>query len=140
MEEIDEIFGNYLRFVFSWEEDENGNKWSEKMDDPDFGRYLKTDFRFSAVNNWNNGGFDIAEWYEGTGDYAKDGQYDCFHQGFVADILDFNSTCEAIRFIENCYILMDYKNICPKMVIRNYITAYLYQISAKNLRDLLLQK
>ena len=48
---LDKIVRNYFLFVFLWDEDENGEKWCKKTDNPMFNQYLENEFKFSAVNN-----------------------------------------------------------------------------------------
>lgn len=115
---LDKIVRNYFLFVFLWDEDENGEKWCKKTDDPMFNQYLENEFKFSAVDNWESG-FDIVEWYEGTGDYAINGHYKCGIQGSVDN-------------------LVDSKEKSPNMVLRDYAYNYLYRLSLNELKDILL--
>ena len=117
---LDKIVKNYFLFVFLWDEDENGKKWCEKTDDPTFNQYLESDFKFTAVDNWESG-FDIVEWYEGTGDYAINGHYKSGRHGSIAN-------------------LVDCKEKSPEMVFRDYACNYLYRLSLNNLREILLSQ
>jgi hypothetical protein len=65
-------------------------------------------FNSSKVYISNN---EQAEWYEGIGDYAEDGDYNCGRQGPVSDIIDFYPANG------------DYS---PEMALRNYAAAYIY--------------
>ena len=123
MDKLNTIVKDYIRFVFSWDEDDDGKRWSEKTETntPEFDNYLEDNFKFSAVYNWECG-FDIVEWYEGIGDYAEDGHYKCGRQGEVADIIDFNPSQG------------DYSH---EMALRNYACSYLYHMSVEDLRSLL---
>jgi hypothetical protein len=131
MEEIDEIFGDYLRFVVYWDQDDNGEKWCEKSVDHEIAEYLENDFINSATSTW-----DFVAWYEGTGDYAKDRHYKCGRRGSVADILDFTSTCEAIRLIQQTNV-MDMSDITPEILICKYLEMYARHLSVEDLRDIL---
>ena len=132
MEQIDQIFGEYFRFVFAWDENDNGRKWCEMTDDPEFAEYLEIYFNNSAMN------MDFVEWYEGTGDYAENGHYKCGRKGAVSDILDFQSCCEVIRIIEQYSDFeMDYANITPEILMSNYLDVYLGRLTADDLRDIL---
>jgi len=120
MEELNKVVENYIRFVYFWEEDENGQKWCEKPEDL---YYLANEFKFSAVNNWESG-FDSVEWYEGRGDYARDGHYKCGRQGSVAELVATSNLKrrEGLHF---------------EMTLRNYALYYLYNLSTEDLRCLL---
>lgn len=115
---LDKIIRNYFLFVFLWDENENGEKWCKKTDDPMFNQYLENEFKFSAVDNWESG-FDIVEWYEGTGEYAINGHYKCGRQGSIENLIDS-------------------KEKLPSMVLRNYAYKYLYRLSLNELKDILL--
>jgi hypothetical protein len=136
MNALDNIVENYLRFVFKW--DENDKK------DTDLDEYLDEDFKFSAVNNWEDG-FDIVDWYEGRGDYAENGHYGCGRQGSLSDLLDFGETCDAIRIIQEFYSeyggdsLMSYDDLAPEKVIRNYAYVFAFSKSSEEMKDGLLK-
>ena len=124
MEELNKVVENYIRFVYFWEEDENGQKWCEKPEDL---YYLANEFKFSAVNNWESG-FDIVEWYEGIGDYATDGHYKCGRKGSVVDLINASkliTTRQGLHF---------------EMTLRNYACDYLYNLSTDDLRRVLQSK
>jgi hypothetical protein len=120
MDALKLVVENYIRFVYLWEEDENGQRWCEKPEDL---YYLANEFKFSAVNNWESG-FDIVEWYEGIGDYAKDGHYKCGRQGSVVELVAASNLKrkEGLHF---------------EMTLRNYAYDYLYKLSIQDLRRLL---
>jgi len=132
LENLHKIIEKYLKFVHLWYED-NDNSLEEFHIDK---------FKFYALNNWDCGGFDIVDWYEGTGDYATDGHYKCCRQGAVADLLDFNSACQVIQNIKDFDFYqnedeeeLDYST--PEMVIRNYAYVYLYKLTNHELTKLL---
>uniref|UniRef100_A0A6C0F181 Uncharacterized protein n=1 Tax=viral metagenome TaxID=1070528 RepID=A0A6C0F181_9ZZZZ len=57
MNELNVIVEDYIRFVFSWDEDDDRKRWSEKTETntPEFDNYLEDNFKFSAVYNWECG-------------------------------------------------------------------------------------
>ena len=130
MDKTNRIIRLYLRFVLLWDLDEDGNHWCDKTDD--ITEYLDEDFRSSALYT-----FDIVSWYEGDGDYADDGHYKCGRQGSVSDIMDADSICRAIQFIETDEP-MDYRYITPGMVLFNYMRVYLHDMSTDDLVHLIL--
>jgi hypothetical protein len=133
MDKLNETIADYVRFVYSWDQDDDGTHWSEKITDPTFNDYLSDGFKYSAVGNWECG-FDIVEWYEGIGDYAENGHYKCGRRGDVVDLLDF--TCGDHRQ-ESLDFIRSYKTLSPEMVLREYACSYLYHMSVEDLRRLL---
>ena len=135
---LNAIIHDYLRFVFSVDLDDDVVNWRDKVSRLELDEYLNSEFRFSATDNWEEGGFDIANWYEGSGNYM------CGHQGAISDILDFQSVCQVICYIECRYddsdhlTKMGYAYLTPEMVIRHYARAYLHDMSLDELRGILL--
>ena len=140
---LNKIVTEYLRFVFSMDEDDNCVRWCDKTTAPDFDEYLEETFKFSATNNWESG-FDIVDWYESRGDYALDGHYKCGRQGSINDLLDFQTTCDVINFIQEYFLdnygdecLMDTLNLTPEKVIRNYAYVFCYEKDIDELKEIL---
>lgn len=130
METIDDLFSDYLRFVLSVDEDDDGQKWCEKTD---ITEYLEYVFRESVINNWC-----FSDWYEGVGDYADDGHYGCGSRGEIENILDSKSTCGAIRRIMGTPgVIIDFAEITPESLMDAYLEAYLWHLSVDDLRDIL---
>jgi len=141
MNALNKIVNNYIRFVFAWDEDENGENWKNKTNDPKFDEYLEEEFKFSSVNNYHNG-FDIVSWYMGIDDYDKNGHYGCDHQGDINNIIDFKTACEVLTIINNYMAEFDitFTDYDPYDIIRQYAYVYANSMSLDDLKKILLQE
>jgi hypothetical protein len=131
MDQLNTVIVKYLKFVFAWDLDDDGNHRNENTAFID--EYLRENFSYSA-----SFAFDIVEWYEGIGDYSDIGHYARGSQGTVSTLMDATTICQAIRAIALDDDPMDYRYITPEMVLRNYTQVYVHDMSVEDLKALLL--
>jgi hypothetical protein len=116
----------YYLFVYNDNKDKDiiKRKNSEELEE-----YLEEDFKFMAVNDYDSG-YDIINFC------------DCN----INNMIDFNTSCKIIKKIQTFYeenygkdSIMDYNDISPEKVIRNYAYVLLYEMSMEELKYLLFE-
>ena len=116
----------YYLFVYNDNKDKDiiKRKNSEELEE-----YLEEDFKFMAVNDYDSG-YDIINFCDNN----------------INNMIDFNTSCKIIKKIQTFYeenygkdSLMDYNDISPGKVIRNYAYVLLYEMSMEELKDLLFE-
>ena len=126
MEMLKDICYKYYLFVYNDIKDYDiiKRKNSEELEE-----YLEEDFKFMAVNDYASG-YDIIHFCDSN----------------INNMIDFNTGCKLIKKIQTFYeenygkdSLMDYNDISPEKVIRNYAYVLLYEMSMEELKDLLFE-